>query len=42
MSNAVLGGIVVLVGLNPYTVAAHFLLADRADRGRHGDVAAHP
>ncbi|WP_133910246.1 COX15/CtaA family protein [Streptomyces sp. NBC_00582] len=27
MSNAVLGGIVVLVGLNPYTVAAHFLLA---------------
>ncbi|MEV0221305.1 COX15/CtaA family protein [Streptomyces sp. NPDC050704] len=27
MSNAVLGGIVVLVGLNPYTVAAHFLLS---------------
>ncbi|MFE6827420.1 heme A synthase [Streptomyces sp. NPDC057690] len=27
MSNAVLGGIVVLVGLNPYTVAAHFLAA---------------
>jgi cytochrome c oxidase assembly protein subunit 15 len=26
MSNAILGGIVVLVGLNPYTVAAHFLL----------------
>ncbi|MEU0964045.1 COX15/CtaA family protein [Streptomyces sp. NPDC005917] len=26
-SNAVLGGVVVLVGLNPYTVAAHFLLA---------------
>ncbi|MEU6244764.1 COX15/CtaA family protein [Streptomyces sp. NPDC047024] len=26
MGNAVLGGIVVLVGLNPYTVAAHFLL----------------
>ncbi|MFF7974729.1 COX15/CtaA family protein [Streptomyces sp. NPDC007905] len=25
MSNAILGGIVVLVGLNPYTVAAHFL-----------------
>ncbi|AWW40192.1 cytochrome B561 [Streptomyces sp. AS58] len=25
MSNAVLGGIVVLVGLNPYTVAAHFM-----------------
>lgn len=27
MGNAVLGGIVVLVGLNPYTVAAHFLLS---------------
>ncbi|MEU2772032.1 COX15/CtaA family protein [Streptomyces sp. NPDC007162] len=27
MGNAILGGIVVLVGLNPYTVAAHFLLA---------------
>jgi cytochrome c oxidase assembly protein subunit 15 len=27
MSNAILGGIVVLVGLNPYTVAAHFLLS---------------
>ncbi|MEB8341241.1 COX15/CtaA family protein [Streptomyces endophyticus] len=26
MGNAVLGGIVVLVGLNPYTVAAHFVL----------------
>lgn len=26
MGNAVLGGIVVLVGLNPYTVAAHFIL----------------
>ncbi|MFF2655116.1 heme A synthase [Streptomyces sp. NPDC058045] len=26
MGNAVLGGIVVLVGLNPYTVAAHYLL----------------
>ncbi len=26
MGNAVLGGVVVLVGLNPYTVAAHFLL----------------
>jgi cytochrome c oxidase assembly protein subunit 15 len=25
MSNAILGGIVVLVGLNPYTVAAHFV-----------------
>lgn len=27
MGNAVLGGITVLTGLNPYTVAAHFLLA---------------
>ncbi|MGW1891817.1 COX15/CtaA family protein [Streptomyces sp. NPDC002004] len=27
MGNAVLGGIVVLVGLNPYTVSAHFLLS---------------
>ncbi|MFJ3230457.1 heme A synthase [Streptomyces sp. NPDC086787] len=27
MGNAVLGGIVVLVGLNPYTVAVHFLLS---------------
>ncbi|NBM15660.1 heme A synthase [Streptomyces sp. GC420] len=27
MGNAVLGGIVVLVGLNPYTVAAHFMLS---------------
>ncbi|MFE5142239.1 heme A synthase [Streptomyces fagopyri] len=27
MSNAILGGVVVLVGLNPYTVAAHFLLS---------------
>ncbi|WP_205571309.1 COX15/CtaA family protein [Streptomyces sp. YIM 130001] len=27
MGNAMLGGIVVLVGLNPYTVAAHFLLS---------------
>jgi heme a synthase len=27
MSNAVLGGITVLMGLNPYTVAAHFLAA---------------
>jgi heme a synthase len=26
MGNAVLGGIVVLVGLNPYSVAAHYLL----------------
>ncbi|MEV0524497.1 COX15/CtaA family protein [Streptomyces sp. NPDC050439] len=27
MGNAILGGIVVLVGLNPWTVAAHFLLS---------------
>ncbi|MFI6346789.1 heme A synthase [Streptomyces sp. NPDC050560] len=27
MGNAVLGGIVVLVGLNPYTVSAHFMLS---------------
>jgi cytochrome c oxidase assembly protein subunit 15 len=27
MGNAILGGVVVLVGLNPYTVAAHFLLS---------------
>ncbi|MEV6317528.1 COX15/CtaA family protein [Streptomyces sp. NPDC051776] len=27
MGNAVLGGITVLTGLNPYTVAAHFLLS---------------
>ncbi|NEE06656.1 heme A synthase, partial [Streptomyces sp. SID7499] len=27
MGNADLGGIVVLVGLNPYTVAAHFMLS---------------
>lgn len=27
MGNAILGGIVVLVGLNPYTVAAHFMLS---------------
>ncbi|OON74724.1 COX15/CtaA family protein [Streptomyces tsukubensis] len=27
MGNAVLGGVVVLVGLNPYTVSAHFLLS---------------
>ena len=45
MSNAVLGGIVVLVGLNPYTVAAHFLLASALiavavlmwQRAREGD-----
>ncbi|MGW3102238.1 COX15/CtaA family protein [Streptomyces sp. NPDC001100] len=45
MSNAVLGGIVVLVGLNPYTVAAHFLLSSALiavatlmwQRSREGD-----
>jgi cytochrome c oxidase assembly protein subunit 15 len=50
MSNAVLGGIVVLVGLNPYTVAAHFvatsaLIAVAAvmwQRTREGDTAPRP
>ncbi|MFS4096353.1 COX15/CtaA family protein [Streptomyces sp. AF1A] len=50
MSNAVLGGIVVLVGLNPYTVAAHFLLATALttvaavmwQRTREGDGAPRP
>ncbi|OKJ91778.1 cytochrome B [Streptomyces sp. CB02400] len=50
MSNAVLGGIVVLVGLNPYTVAAHFvataaLIAVAAvmwHRTREGDGAPRP
>jgi cytochrome c oxidase assembly protein subunit 15 len=50
MSNAVLGGIVVLVGLNPYTVAAHFLLATVLmtvaavmwQRTREGDGARRP
>ena len=50
MSNAVLGGIVVLVGLNPYTVAAHFLLASALiavatvmwQRTREGDAAPKP
>ncbi|MGW2047631.1 COX15/CtaA family protein [Streptomyces sp. NPDC001858] len=50
MSNAVLGGIVVLVGLNPYTVAAHFLLASALtavatlmwQRTREGDTAPKP
>ncbi|MFI7400106.1 heme A synthase [Streptomyces sp. NPDC049541] len=50
MSNAVLGGIVVLVGLNPYTVAAHFLLASALiavavvmwQRTREGDGAPRP
>ncbi|MFE0250416.1 heme A synthase [Streptomyces sp. NPDC059010] len=50
MSNAVLGGIVVLVGLNPYTVAAHFLLSSALiavatvmwQRTREGDSAPRP
>ncbi|WP_367324006.1 heme A synthase [Streptomyces sp. HUAS ZL42] len=50
MGNAVLGGIVVLVGLNPYTVAAHFLLSSALiavatvmwQRTREGDGAAKP
>ncbi|MFH8475591.1 heme A synthase [Streptomyces sp. NPDC018000] len=50
MGNAVLGGIVVLVGLNPYTVAAHFLLTTALltvalvtwQRVREGDVAPRP
>ncbi|WP_405897192.1 COX15/CtaA family protein [Streptomyces sp. NBC_00727] len=50
MGNAVLGGIVVLVGLNPYTVAAHFLLASALltvalvtwQRVREGDGAPRP
>ncbi|MFJ6729045.1 MULTISPECIES: heme A synthase [unclassified Streptomyces] len=50
MSNAILGGIVVLVGLNPYTVAAHFmatsaLIAVAAvmwQRTREGDGAPRP
>lgn len=50
MGNAVLGGIVVLVGLNPYTVAAHFLLSTALltialmtwQRAREGDTAPRP
>ncbi|MCW8380279.1 COX15/CtaA family protein [Streptomyces justiciae] len=50
MGNAVLGGIVVLVGLNPYTVAAHFLLSTALiavatvmwQRTREGDDAPRP
>ncbi|MFI2762520.1 heme A synthase [Streptomyces echinatus] len=50
MGNAVLGGIVVLVGLNPYTVAAHFLLSTALiavatvmwQRTREGDAATRP
>ncbi|KJK34904.1 cytochrome B561 [Streptomyces variegatus] len=47
MLNAVLGGIVVLVGLNPYTVAAHFVATSALiavatvmwQRTREGDAA---
>ncbi|MDF6041763.1 COX15/CtaA family protein [Streptomyces sp. JH14] len=50
MGNAVLGGIVVLVGLNPYTVAAHFLLSTALltvavltwQRAREGDAEPRP
>ncbi|MFI9252417.1 heme A synthase [Streptomyces sp. NPDC053069] len=50
MSNAVIGGIVVLVGLNPYTVAVHFLSATALvavaavmwQRTREGDEAPRP
>ncbi|MEU8983296.1 COX15/CtaA family protein [Streptomyces sp. NPDC048309] len=50
MSNAILGGIVVLVGLNPYTVAAHFLLSTALitvaalmwQRTREGDAPPRP
>ncbi|MFE9625909.1 heme A synthase [Streptomyces sp. NPDC006527] len=50
MSNAILGGIVVLVGLNPYTVAAHFVATSALiavatvmwQRTREGDTAPRP
>ncbi|MFI6206731.1 heme A synthase [Streptomyces sp. NPDC051041] len=50
MSNAVLGGIVVLVGLNPYTVAAHFVATSALiavatvmwQRTREGDAPPRP
>ncbi|MFJ4683515.1 heme A synthase [Streptomyces sp. NPDC088789] len=50
MGNAVLGGIVVLVGLNPYTVALHFLLSTALiavatvmwQRAREGDTPPRP
>ncbi|MGH4027461.1 COX15/CtaA family protein [Actinomycetota bacterium Odt1-20B] len=50
MGNAVLGGIVVLVGLNPWTVAAHFLLSTALialavtmwQRTREGDAEPRP
>ncbi|MER6349660.1 COX15/CtaA family protein [Streptomyces sp. NPDC001595] len=50
MGNAILGGVVVLVGLNPYTVAAHFLLSSALiavatvmwQRAREGDGTPRP
>lgn len=50
LANAVLGGIVVLVGLNPYTVAAHYLLNSALiavatvmwQRTREGDTSPRP
>ncbi|GHJ38366.1 heme A synthase [Streptomyces sp. TS71-3] len=50
MGNAVLGGFVVLVGLNPYTVACHFLLTSALiavaalmwQRTREGDAPPRP
>ncbi|MET9698077.1 COX15/CtaA family protein [Streptomyces sp. NPDC006529] len=50
MGNAVLGGITVMTGLNPYSVAGHFLLATSLitvttvtwQRTREGDMAPRP
>ncbi|MBU7599669.1 COX15/CtaA family protein [Streptomyces sp. P38-E01] len=50
MANAVVGGITVLTGLNPYTVAGHFLLATSLitvtlvtwERAREGDEPPRP
>lgn len=50
MGNAVVGGVTVLTGLNPYSVAGHFLLATSLitvalvtwHRAREGDVAPRP
>lgn len=50
MGNAILGGVVVLVGLNPYTVSAHFLLSSALiavatvmwQRTQEGDGASRP
>lgn len=50
MANAVLGGITVMTGLNPYSVAGHFLLATSLitvttltwQRTREGDTAPRP